>query len=170
MRSKRSAPSIPSPKNRSHKVEEFFLSPASELALFQKEKDLCYAPRLLGEDTIVIFDDLLAIEDRWVALKTLPGVQSPLFSTFEDFLRQTETFPPILDRPADGRALRCPDREKSRPRVLQRQSPLQPLAFPDPRHTTFTANAGCIPSSPSPISSPSRKTRLPPPKKKSSTP
>ncbi|MBI2811732.1 MAG: transcription-repair coupling factor, partial [Candidatus Melainabacteria bacterium] len=73
-----------------HKVDEFFLPPASELSLLQKDTELCTLLDYLGKDTFVVFDDLLAIEDRWVSLKTLPGANTPLFSSFDDFLKQTE--------------------------------------------------------------------------------
>jgi transcription-repair coupling factor (superfamily II helicase) len=73
------------------KVEEFFLPPASELMLLRKDKELCTLLDYLGKDTIVIFNDLLSLEDRWVSLKSLSGSKSPFFSSFESFFEQTES-------------------------------------------------------------------------------
>lgn len=71
-----------------HKVDGFFLPPASESALLKDEQSslLDY----LGNNTLVIFNDLLAIEDRWVSLKSLPGANSPLFTSFEVFLEESK--------------------------------------------------------------------------------
>src|SRR5262249_22671035 len=62
----------PVSQKSTHRVEEFFLPPASELELLQKEKELCSLLDYLGKNVLVIFNDLLAIEDRWVELKDLP--------------------------------------------------------------------------------------------------
>ncbi len=43
----------------------------------------------LGKETILIFDDLLAIEDRYVSLEELPGAISSSFVRFSDFLEET---------------------------------------------------------------------------------
>lgn len=74
------------------KVEQFFLSPASE-TLFKAGSSLL---DYLGENTVVLFNDLLAIEDRWVSLKDLPGVKTPLFLTWEQFLKRAEALPKIF--------------------------------------------------------------------------
>ncbi len=72
------------------KREELFLSSASEVALLQKEKTLCSLLDYLGPNTLLIFNDLLNLEDRYVALKSLPGAQSSYFISFEDFLQQAQ--------------------------------------------------------------------------------
>jgi transcription-repair coupling factor (superfamily II helicase) len=79
----------PVSQKSTHKVEELFLPPASELCLIQKGQELNTLLDYLGKDTLIIFNDLLSIEDRWVCLKNLPGSKSPVFSTFEDFLAKT---------------------------------------------------------------------------------
>lgn len=75
------------------KIEEVLIVPAQEEALIEASPSTLLD--YLGADTIVFFDDLLALEDKWVALKDLPGAQSPLFLSFRQFLervRQTVYF------------------------------------------------------------------------------
>lgn len=66
------------------KVDSVFLCQANELSLLQKSKNLGSILDYLGENPILMWDDLLAIEDAYVALKTMPGANSPLFEKLED--------------------------------------------------------------------------------------
>ena len=112
------------------KVDEFFLPPASELSLIQKEQELCTILDYLGPDTIVIFNDLLAIEDRWVSLKTLPGAKSPIFSTFEEFLKQTEPLTRLFWTAQPMEELSDVQMKKKLGRAFYSgKAPLQPLSF-----------------------------------------
>lgn len=70
------------------KVDSLLIPPASEMLLLQKEEGLATLLDYLGKDTLLIFDDLLALEDKWVALKGLPGAKSSKFCSFEEFLEQ----------------------------------------------------------------------------------
>jgi len=72
------------------KVEEIFLSPASEMALLRKEKTLSSLLDYLGPQTVVIFNDLLSLEDRYVALQSLPGAKSIFFDSLDTFFTQTQ--------------------------------------------------------------------------------
>lgn len=72
------------------KVSELFLTPASELSLLQKAKRLTSLPQLLG-NPLIFWDDLLAIEDSYVALKQMPGAQSPFFFSLDDLLKTFDT-------------------------------------------------------------------------------
>lgn len=73
------------------KVDEVFIPPAAEHTLLAEEKNLSTLFDYLGKETIVIFDDLLAIEDRYVALKDLPGARAPYFLTFSAMFNAVET-------------------------------------------------------------------------------
>lgn len=74
------------------KEVSFCIHPAQELSLMQKESTLCTLLDYLGKETLVLFDDLLAIEDRYVSLKDLPGVNSPLFLSFSELFKQMSSF------------------------------------------------------------------------------
>ncbi len=64
-------------------IEEIEITPAKELELLAKSQNTCTILDYLGKDTIVIFDDILALEDRYVSLlKTV----SPSFTPIDQFL------------------------------------------------------------------------------------
>jgi transcription-repair coupling factor (superfamily II helicase) len=69
------------------KAEEAFLCPAKELPLLQKATRLVSIADYL-EDPIIFWDDLLAIEDTYVGLKSLPAAKSLFFYPFEDLLKK----------------------------------------------------------------------------------
>lgn len=113
-----------------HKVDEFVLSPASELSLLQKDQQLCSLLDYLSPNTLIIFDDLLAIEDRWVALKSLPSAKSPIFSSFEEFLKQTASLHQHFWAPQPVEELSEVQITKKVGRAFYSgKAPLQPLSF-----------------------------------------
>ncbi len=75
------------------KVTKLYLFPSSEKDVLQKEKHPSLIFDYLGKDTLVIFDDLLALEDKYAALKGLPGAQSRFFCPFEEFLQRAQKYP-----------------------------------------------------------------------------
>ena len=70
------------------KVDELLLCPASEWDLLREEKEPADLLDFLGPDTLVVFDDLLALEDRYVAFKSMPGSQSRFFLAFDELLKK----------------------------------------------------------------------------------
>jgi transcription-repair coupling factor (superfamily II helicase) len=113
-----------------HKVGEFSLPPASEVALLKKGDALSTLLDYLGKDTLVIFNDLLAIEDRWVSLKNLPGTKSSFFSTFEDFLTQATSRKCLFWTQTTMEELSEVRIEKKLGRAFYSgKTPLQPLHF-----------------------------------------
>lgn len=112
------------------KVDEFFLPPASELSLLQKDKELCTLLDYLGKNSLIIFNDLLAIEDRWVSLKGLPGAKTPFFLTFERFFEQTEPLQQLFWTAHRMEELSLVQIEKKMGRAFYSgRSPVQPLTF-----------------------------------------
>lgn len=69
------------------KAEKLFLSPAQELPLLQKAKRLVSIGDYL-DSPIVLWDDLLAIEDTSVALKQMPGAKSMFFYKLEEAIKR----------------------------------------------------------------------------------
>ena len=70
------------------KVSSIFLSPAEELELLKKEPHLSTLLDFMAHDTILIFDDLLALEDRSIALQKLSS--SKFFLSFDELLKMAE--------------------------------------------------------------------------------
>lgn len=112
------------------KVESIFISPASEWELLSGEKDPCLLLDYLGENTLLVFDDLLALEDRYVSLKKMPGATSRLFSSFEDFFQKATDFPCIFWTQERAEDLSEVQMEKKMGRSFYSgKEPLQPLSF-----------------------------------------
>lgn len=72
------------------KREEAFIVPANELKLIQDEPSPCTLFDYLGDKTTLVLDDLLAIEDRWVSIKDLPGAKTPLILSIEELFKRSE--------------------------------------------------------------------------------
>lgn len=112
------------------KIDEFLLPPASETALLQKDNILCTLLDYLGEETLIIFNDLLAIEDHWVSLKNLPGAKSPYFFSFEDFFKQTDSLQRLFWTTERMEELSEVQMEKKLGRAFYSgKTPLQPIMF-----------------------------------------
>lgn len=70
------------------KVNEIFLCPAKEMPLLQKAPRLVNIAEYLGENTLLFWDDLVAIEDTYVSLKAMPASKSLFFHDLEDLLKR----------------------------------------------------------------------------------
>lgn len=71
------------------KVSSLFLSPADELALIKSCENLSSLLDYFETPPLLIFDDLLALEDKWVCLKKLPGFLKKDFLSFEELLEKS---------------------------------------------------------------------------------
>lgn len=67
-------------------AKEVEITPAQELELLGKAKHLSTILDYLGKDTIVIYDDLLALEDRYASLVSMAGAHSKAFCTIDEFM------------------------------------------------------------------------------------
>lgn len=71
-------------------METVEIPPAREMELLAKETQPSTIFDYLGPDTIVIFDDLLALEDRYTSLVSMGGSPSNAFSSINQLLDQIE--------------------------------------------------------------------------------
>lgn len=62
------------------------ITPAQEMELLGQSSNLGTILDYLGPDTIIVFDDLLALEDRYSTLVSMAGAASRSFSSIEDFM------------------------------------------------------------------------------------
>lgn len=74
------------------KVSSLFLCPADELQLLHKETHLSTLLDFMPQDTLLIFDDLLALEDKALSLHKLSHTFSRFFLTFDDLLHLTKPY------------------------------------------------------------------------------
>lgn len=66
--------------------ESIEIPPAKELELIIQEKNLCTLLDYLGPETLVIFDDLLALEDRYSSLISICGAATRTFGSIEQLM------------------------------------------------------------------------------------
>lgn len=77
-------------------VESVDISPAQELELLAKHHERASILDYLGPQTLIIFDDLLALEDRYASLISMGGRQSSAFSSMEEFLDHLAPYQKLL--------------------------------------------------------------------------
>lgn len=112
------------------KVEEVFLCPASEPQLLKEETTLSTLLDYCGPNTLVVFDELEALEDRYVALKSLPSSQSRYFATIEELLQLLAPLQTVFWTSKEIEALSQVQLEGRVGRsYYSGKDPLQPLTF-----------------------------------------
>lgn len=103
-----------------HEVSAVEVPPALELELLQKAPKLATILDYIGDDTIVVVDDLLSVEDRAAALASLGSNSSGFFGTLSAFLDQVAPLQKIYFSPT-------PLEELTEVRVLSRQKPMSSI-------------------------------------------
>lgn len=112
------------------KVSQLFLCPASEWSLLRSDPHPATLLDYLGPNTLIVFNDLLALEDRCVSLKNLQKNNPQYFLTFEHLLEKCqgkschfwaehplESLSPLEGAPRVGRAF------------YSGKTPVHPLSF-----------------------------------------
>ncbi len=84
-------------------VEKIDLTPALELEMLQSRSELATLFDYLGPNTIVILDDVLALEDRWATLKSTLGQETKSFMGLDELFKIIEPLQKIFvtDQPID---------------------------------------------------------------------
>ena len=77
------------------KVDLFTITVAQELEMIEKAPKLATILDYLGPNTLVIFDDLLALEDRYSTLVNIEGTSGGWFCNIDEFLKQMDAFQKI---------------------------------------------------------------------------
>jgi transcription-repair coupling factor (superfamily II helicase) len=72
-------------------VEQVDIPPGVELELLNAQSQQASILDYLGDNTLVIFDDLLALEDRYASLVSMGG-KGPGFSSIEDFMDRLDNY------------------------------------------------------------------------------
>lgn len=71
------------------KIEEIAITPGEELELLQKEGVLATLFDYLGPNTLVVFDEIAALEDRYVSLQEMTTRASKIFCSMNEMLEIT---------------------------------------------------------------------------------
>lgn len=77
-------------------TEEVSITPAQEMELIKNQEKLSTLIDYLGPNTLVIFDDLLALEDRYANLISMTGTPSATFANIDLFLDQLKPLQKIF--------------------------------------------------------------------------
>lgn len=77
-------------------IDKIFISPALEMEFVFDEPHLCSIFDYLGPNTLVIFDDIADIEDRYVTLEGITGGATATFYSFEQFYTCCSTLQKIF--------------------------------------------------------------------------
>lgn len=72
------------------KIDRIFICPAKEIFIMDKEKNSSLLIDYLNSNFIVIYDDLLSIENLYASLKNMNAQKNPYFISFEDFWGETQ--------------------------------------------------------------------------------
>lgn len=78
------------------KAEEIFISPADELSLIRKSPSLATLLDYFKEPPLLVFDDLLALEDRYAAIRGLPGATGRYFLSIGELLACAKELPKLF--------------------------------------------------------------------------
>ncbi len=112
------------------KTKSITITPADELALVEDPEKTTSLLSYFPEDTLIVFDNLVALEDRAVALSALPSSKSPLIISFDSLLEATTPFARLLFAESPAEKL-SPDArvEKTGRDVYSGKNPLQTIRF-----------------------------------------
>lgn len=78
------------------RTEAVEIPPGNELEFSREGKNLSTILEYLGSNTLVIFDDLLALEDRYANLVSICGSATPQFASIHQFLELAEPLQKIF--------------------------------------------------------------------------
>ncbi len=106
------------------------ITPGKEMELLQEEENPASVLDYLGEDAVIIFDNILAIEDRCISLEGLPGAITKTFPTFHEFFKTTKAYQKIYWSETDIEAM-CDVRvlDERGSDVYVTDSPIHDVAF-----------------------------------------
>jgi transcription-repair coupling factor (superfamily II helicase) len=112
------------------KVDSLFLGPASEWDLLKTETAPSTLLDFLGKETLVVFDDLLAIEDRFASFKGMPGATSRFFLPLDEFLKEATAMKKLYWTKESVEELsRVQQAKRSGRDFYSGKEPLHPLTF-----------------------------------------
>ena len=122
------------------KANEIFLCPAHEMPLLQKANPLVNIVDYL-DDPIIFWDDVLAIEDTYIGIQSMPAAKSPLLYPFKELLQIWDNKTHILcsEHPVEHEVELFSHKFKARrfkPKFCKIEHVFHPEESPDP-HLEF---------------------------------
>lgn len=105
------------------------LTPGQEMEMLAKNQQLCTIIDYLGKDTLIIFDDMLALEDRYAALVKICGEPTATFSSIEMFMEQVKSLQQLYWSAQPIEELTEIKVAKGQGSFYSQNAPMQQLAF-----------------------------------------
>jgi transcription-repair coupling factor (superfamily II helicase) len=100
-------------------AQEILVTPAQELTLLRQAPRLCNIVDYLGEDFLIFWDDLAAIEETYVMLKSMPAAQSPFFYPLDDLIQRLNREQQLFGVPEPIESLSTVHKRSERTKYLQ---------------------------------------------------
>lgn len=111
-------------------AESVEITPAQEMELISKAATLGTILDYLGPNTIIVYDDLLALEDRYSTLISMAGTGSKSFCSIEDFLDKVSSLQQIFwSQQAIEELSEVHVSEKSKGNFYSESAPMHEIAF-----------------------------------------
>lgn len=111
-------------------AESVEITPAQEMELLVKASTLGTILDYLGPNTIIVYDDLLALEDRYSSLVSMAGTASKSFCSIEDFLDKASSLQQIFwSQQAIEELSEVHVSKKSKSGFYSTTAPMQEIAF-----------------------------------------
>lgn len=111
-------------------AENVEITPAQEMELLGKTSALGTILDYLGPDTIIVYDDLLALEDRYSNLVGMPGTASKSFCSIEEFLNGASSLQQIFwSQQAIEELSEVHVSKKSKANFYSESAPMQEIGF-----------------------------------------
>jgi len=105
------------------------LTPAKELEFLTDGTPLCTLLEYLGDDAIIVFDDLLMLEDRYASMAEAWRTPSRTFCSIEDFLQSIEPLQKIYFSEHSAEDLGNVTIESAPQSLYSRSTPVHALSF-----------------------------------------
>lgn len=116
-------------------IDQTEITPAKEMELIQSEQDLCTILDYLGENTLIVLDDLLLLEDRWATLTNILGKSTKHFCSIDQFLKNVEAMQKMFWSEQPIEELSEVHYEKKGKNFYSDSAPMLPLSFQIFNHT-----------------------------------
>ena len=111
-------------------AENVEITPAQEMELLGKATTLGTILDYLGPNTIIVYDDLLSLEDRYSTLVSMAGMASKLFCSIEDFLNNVSGLQQIFwTQQAIEELSEVHFSKKSKSNFYSESAPMQEIEF-----------------------------------------
>ncbi len=111
------------------KIDRVLITPGEELELLGGEKQLCTLFDYLGPETVVVFDDITHLEDKYVTLSAMAGSKSRIFCTLEELFEKIEPLQKLFFSRESLEEISTVKQLADVSKAYAKSAPAQPITF-----------------------------------------